>query len=118
YLFSGLAQIGPVAGTPNDIRLMLDVLVGSDDRDPFAITLPELRRSQTMPLRSLRVGVIEDVGAGSPALSISKTLQKAVRRLERVGAQITFVEMDLAQFAPAASLIAAVSFASRFCDAS
>ncbi len=118
YLFSGLAQIGPIAGTPNDIRLMLDVLTGSDDRDPFAMSLPELRRSLTRPLRSFRVGVIEDVGAGLPALTISKALHEAIRRLEHSGAQVTFIKMDFAQFVPAASLIAAVSLASRFCDSS
>ena len=71
--------VGPMARTPRDLALLLDVMAGPDDRDPLTLTAPP-HASYVAGLsaapRSARLGVLRDRGtfradtSGRTALSL------------------------------------------------
>ncbi|WP_437876141.1 amidase [Sorangium sp. So ce513] len=92
-------HVGPIARTVADAGLLLAVLSGADDRDPFrappapegALDAPELG-DDARPLRGVRIGVSATLGYIDPAGETRARFASAVALLERLGAEVDEVQ--------------------------
>jgi amidase len=89
--------LGPMARSVEDAALMLSVIAGADRRAPLSGTasgaafasLPEIE------LKGLRIGWNESVGGLPIEPEITAVLRQARAQLERLGAEVEDVEIDL-----------------------
>ena len=88
---SPFTALGPMARSVEDVALMLDVLVGWDASDPFAVPAPEAdyvgatRRGAD----SLSVGYSPDLGIFPMEDVVRDTVEEAVAELDAAGASVT-----------------------------
>jgi aspartyl-tRNA(Asn)/glutamyl-tRNA(Gln) amidotransferase subunit A len=89
-----LAHIGPMARTVRDAALMLGVLAGPDDRDPYA--LPTERKNYTDELeggvKGWRIAYSPDLGYARVDPEIAAAVAEAARRFEELGAHVDQVD--------------------------
>jgi aspartyl-tRNA(Asn)/glutamyl-tRNA(Gln) amidotransferase subunit A len=93
-----LDHIGPLTRTVPDAALLLDILAGSDARDPR--TRPSTTASRALAtledgVRGVRVGILRDDGSGQALASKAQleAWQRGIAALEAAGA--TLVEVDM-----------------------
>src|SRR5215469_13185521 len=83
-----LAHIGPIARTVEDAALMLNVLAGSDDRDPYA--LPPERKDFSegieQGVRGWRIAYSPTLGYAKADPEIAEATAEAARQFEALGA--------------------------------
>ena len=98
-LARSLDHPGPMARTPADAALMLEVLAGPDDADPATADVPlgnvaeELRRD----LEGVVVGRCADLELVPLAPDVAEVFARAVRTLEAGGARIVDVALPEAE---------------------
>ncbi|MEW2916565.1 amidase [Ruegeria sp. ANG10] len=61
-----LSTLGPMARSPEDLGLLLDVISGPDARQPFGETTPKVSPVQAADMRGLRIGWLDDWGGAYP----------------------------------------------------
>jgi amidase len=80
-----------MARTVEDLRLLLRVIAGPDDGDPFAAPVAPLRAES--PVLGVRIGLLEtDSASADPATR--EAVASAVRALERAGAVVEPLTID------------------------
>ncbi|MET9339860.1 amidase [Nonomuraea sp. NPDC003804] len=89
-----LAVSGPMARTVEDLELMLSVMSGFDPRSPYAITEPYTPDPETS-VRGLRVAFSPDLGGLPVDPETAAVTEAAVRVLDRLGAVVERVDLDL-----------------------
>jgi amidase len=87
-----MATEGPLAREVADLRLSVDVMSGTDPRDPFAPPVGPLREP---PARPLRVGLLRDPGVVAPAPAVDAALTTAAGFLTDAGYAVEEVELPL-----------------------
>jgi aspartyl-tRNA(Asn)/glutamyl-tRNA(Gln) amidotransferase subunit A len=96
-LFANNSYIGPMTRTLDDLRLMQSVMAGATPEDPWSKALP----AYASPRRDRpRVGVALKVGNPAVEPDIAAAFERAVAALDRTGAEISEVEIDLAPWEP------------------
>ncbi|HEU5199319.1 MAG TPA: amidase [Ktedonobacterales bacterium] len=98
-----LDHAGPLARTVEDCAQMLDVLAGSDPRDPASLPDPAVRptyaealqqlSAEDAPLAGLRLGVPENDYFTVANPEIGAAVQAALETLEELGAQVESVRL-------------------------
>ncbi|HUB43854.1 MAG TPA: amidase [Acetobacteraceae bacterium] len=88
--FANYSFIGPMARSVGDAALLLSVMAGRDDGDPFslgaaAVAMPEPRAVESAA-RGLRIGWIEDFGRYRTDAEVAALTRAAVTVLEGEGA--------------------------------
>jgi aspartyl-tRNA(Asn)/glutamyl-tRNA(Gln) amidotransferase subunit A len=83
-------HVGPIARTVTDVALLLTVLVGPDDRDPFRLprTYEDYRDQLELPLEGLRLGVSRTLGYADVDPEIAADFERAIRIFEGLGASV------------------------------
>ncbi|WP_437751755.1 amidase [Sorangium sp. So ce1389] len=90
-------HVGPIARTVADATLLLSVLSGPDDRDPFRAPPPRedaldaldaLDASDARPLRDVRIGVSATLGYIDTAGETRARFGAAVALLQQLGAEV------------------------------
>ncbi len=92
---SSLDQGGPMAGSAEDCALLLNTMVGFDERDSTSLDRPaeDYARDLEKPLAGLRVGLPKEFfGEGCDA-EVMAAVQAAIKEYEKLGA--TCVEVSL-----------------------
>jgi aspartyl-tRNA(Asn)/glutamyl-tRNA(Gln) amidotransferase subunit A len=98
-----VGHLGPIASSTLDLARSLDVICGLDDGDEQTALAPplapgELTRALARGVRGLRIGVEAGEWADtSPAIAAAG--REALRALEREGAVLVDVRLELARFA-------------------
>jgi len=90
-------QPGPLARTVKDIALMLDVLVGPDDRDPFALPRDESSSQSALDhsVQNFTIGYSPDLDLFPVESVVDRTVSDAVMKLQTVGATVSETEIEL-----------------------
>ena len=79
--------IGPMARYIEDLELVLQIVIGPDERDPYTVPMP-LRKSRDVDMTSLRVAVFMDDGVATPTPETIKAVADSADALRNVGAQV------------------------------
>ena len=116
---SSLDQIGPMARSIEDLRLLTSVLVGHDPKDatsnPLADKLAGRLMSPDKPRKSLdgiRIGLITETFGEGLDSGVATVIQKAIEVLRELGAVIEEVSLPLLDYALASYYIVATAEAS------
>ncbi len=92
--FGTVAHVGPMARTVEDLALFLSVIARPDARDWYH--LPDGARDWTLGLndgvQGLRLAVSADLGYANVDPEVTEAFEAAVEVLERLGAQIKWIE--------------------------
>ena len=89
-----LIHIGPLARRVRDAALMMSVLSGFDERDPFSVAAPkpDFLGACERRLKGLRVAYSPTLGYARPDPQVAQTVEAALGRLEAAGCHIDMVE--------------------------
>ncbi len=87
-IHQGKTQLGPMARYVDDLELLLRVISGPDDRDPYVYPVP-LGDPSAVSLRGLRMAWHSDNGLFEPDANTQATVVAAVKALSEAGAIAT-----------------------------
>ncbi len=101
---SSLDQAGPFARSAHDCALLLDVMIGFDDRDSTSAQRPPQHlaaatlaaregASAAQPLRGLRVGLPREFFPAALASDVADAVRASLREFERLGATLHDVSL-------------------------
>jgi aspartyl-tRNA(Asn)/glutamyl-tRNA(Gln) amidotransferase subunit A len=110
-----LDHVGPMARTVEDLGLVLGVIAGGCDADPYASTRPVPDYGRLAgSIRGLRVGVVEGWLAEGSTPGVDAVLSGALSRLEGLGCTVAPVPFGSAELAGiVAWVITVVEFAAH-----
>lgn len=88
--------VGPMARSVEDLAVMLDVLVGPDDRDPFSVPAPgdDYRGAVDRRTDSLSVAHSPDLSMFTIEPAVTDAVDGAVDAVAEAGADVRRVEID------------------------
>lgn len=94
-LASSIDQAGPMAKSAEDLALLLNVMVGFDERDSTSLQREKENYSQDLekPLSGLRIGLPKEFFTESVSSDVSSAVEVALAEYRKLGA--TFVEISL-----------------------
>ncbi len=92
---SSLDQGGPMARSAEDLALMLNVMVGFDERDSTSLQRDKEDYAQTLdqPLKGLKVGLPKEYFAEGLSADVGRAVQAAIDEYRKLGAEM--VEISL-----------------------
>jgi aspartyl-tRNA(Asn)/glutamyl-tRNA(Gln) amidotransferase subunit A len=97
--FGSIMHLGPMARTVADTALMMSVMVGPHPSDPLSYaalgSADVLDTTAAAGVRGKRIAWLPKVGNPSVDPDVAVATQEAVRDLERSGAEIDEIEVDL-----------------------
>jgi aspartyl-tRNA(Asn)/glutamyl-tRNA(Gln) amidotransferase subunit A len=111
---SSLDQIGPLAKQVRDAALVLRVISGHDPRDSTSVPepVPDYAGELDRPIRGLKIGLPKEYMVGGLDSEVNEAVQKAVRQLESLGADLVEVSLPHTEYAIATYYIVATAEAS------
>ncbi len=94
---SSLDQAGPMAANAEDCALLLNAMVGVDERDATSVerSAEDFTAQLAQPLRGLRIGVPKEFFGPGLASDVAAAVQAALKEFEKQGAIL--VEISLPQ---------------------
>lgn len=92
---SSLDQAGPMARSAEDLALMLNVMVGFDERDSTSLQREseDYLRDLEKPLTGLRIGLPKEYFDQGLSSDISDAVEKAIDQYQKLGAKIVEVSL-------------------------
>ncbi|BEV18008.1 Asp-tRNA(Asn)/Glu-tRNA(Gln) amidotransferase subunit GatA [Herbaspirillum sp. DW155] len=92
---SSLDQGGPIARTAEDCGLLLNTMIGFDERDSTSLQRPkeDFTRSLNQSLQGLRIGVPKEFFGAGLAADVEAAVRGALAEFEKLGA--TLVDISL-----------------------
>ncbi len=92
---SSLDQGGPMAKSAEDLALLLNTMVGFDERDSTSLQRAEENYTQDLekPVNGLRIGLPKEFFAEGMSSDVSNVIEAALAEYRKLGA--TFVEVSL-----------------------
>lgn len=111
---SSLDQVGPLARTVTDSARALEVIAGHDPCDATCLpgAAPDLTGHLHEGVDGMRIGVIREFQAEGTHDANRARVDEAIRRLEKLGAEVVEVSLPHASYAVAAYYLVAPSEAS------
>ncbi|MEU9096424.1 amidase [Streptomyces sp. NPDC048361] len=101
--FGALSHVGPIARDAADAALLLDVISGTDDRDPTALEPPAhsyaaaLAEDAAAGVKGLRIGYSPSFGGQVAVVpAVAAAVRAAVTRLAGLGAYVEEADPDFA----------------------
>jgi amidase len=85
--FALIGVVGPMARTATDLKVLFEVMQGSDDGDPSAAPVP-VRWPEEDALKRLRIGYFEDDGRTPVTAETRAAVRTAAEALQRAGFQV------------------------------
>ena len=84
-----LSTLGPMARSPEDLGVLLDVMSGPDPRHPAAVASPAVSPVKPADVKGLRIGWLDDWGGAFPFEGgIREICQDALSVFAQLGAQV------------------------------
>ncbi|HRO56729.1 MULTISPECIES: Asp-tRNA(Asn)/Glu-tRNA(Gln) amidotransferase subunit GatA [Nitrosomonas] len=92
---SSLDQGGPMAKSAEDLALLLNTMIGFDERDSTSLQRAEENYTQDLekPVNGLRIGLPKEFFAEGMSSDVSNVIEAALAEYRKLGA--TFVEVSL-----------------------
>jgi Asp-tRNA(Asn)/Glu-tRNA(Gln) amidotransferase A subunit family amidase len=85
--FALIGVVGPMARTVDDLKLLFEVMQGTDDGDSCAAPVP-VRWPNTEEVKRLRIGYFEDDGRTPVTAEIRNAVRTAAEALRRAGFEV------------------------------
>lgn len=94
-----LSHVGPLARTVRDAALLLSVISGQDDRDPFSVAgpVPDYLGACEQPVRGMRIAWSRTLGYAQPDAEVADIAERAARRFVEMGCEVVEVDQVLAR---------------------
>ncbi len=89
-LTSSLDQIGPLAKTVEDAKIIFSAIAGSDAKDATTAEIPEMSEVE---LSSLTIGIPEEYFAKGLDPEVEKTVKHAIKKIKSEGAGIKEISL-------------------------
>jgi len=109
---SSLDQVGPLARSVDDARLLLSVIAGPDPRDATCSATPPAAADVPDSLAGLRIGLPRECFGEGIDPEVRAAVDRAVARMEEAGAALEEVSLPLVKYGIAVYYIVAPSEAS------
>ncbi len=102
---SSVVHLGPLGASSYDLALFLEAVSGRDEGDPASIGQPRVGLGEFVDAigrgaRGLRIGIIDDEWSAA-STDIARAGKEALRGLEKDGAELVSVGLELAKHATA-----------------
>jgi aspartyl-tRNA(Asn)/glutamyl-tRNA(Gln) amidotransferase subunit A len=107
---SSLDQIGPIARTVEDCRLVFGAIKGKDFLDSTSVE--SNLESETLNLKTLRIGVPKEYFIDGMDKEVEKTIKAAIKKYENLGVKIEEISLPHTEYALACYYIIAMAEAS------
>jgi aspartyl-tRNA(Asn)/glutamyl-tRNA(Gln) amidotransferase subunit A len=109
---SSLDQIGPMAKTVEDCKIVFDVISGKDEMDSTSVE-PKLKvQSEKLKVNELRIGVPKEYFIEGMEKEVERVIKKVIKKYEELGAKIEEISLPHTEYALACYYIIALSEAS------
>jgi aspartyl-tRNA(Asn)/glutamyl-tRNA(Gln) amidotransferase subunit A len=111
---SSLDQGGPIAGSAEDLALLLDVMVGFDSRDSTSLERPAeaFTRLLDEPLSGLRIGLPKEYFGDGMSTDVRNSVEAALDEYRKLGATTIDIELPASDLSVAAYYVIAPAEAS------
>lgn len=98
---SSLDQIGPFSKDVTDCALMLNSISGYDAKDSTSVNIevPDFSQALVNDIKGKKIGLIKELTQAGISLPVKEALQKAVKKLESLGAIIEEVSLPTFEYA-------------------
>jgi aspartyl-tRNA(Asn)/glutamyl-tRNA(Gln) amidotransferase subunit A len=92
---SSLDQAGPMAKSAEDLALMLNLMVGFDERDSTSLDRPveDYTRDLSQPLKGLKIGLPKEYFAEGLSNEVAKAIDESLAVYRKLGAQTVEVSL-------------------------
>ncbi len=101
---SSLDQAGPMAKSAEDCALMMNVMVGFDERDSTSINRPKedytrglANMQAAQPLKGLRIGLPKEYFADGLDANVGAVVQAAINEYKKLGAETVEISLPNSQ---------------------
>ena len=111
---SSLDQIGPITKDVKDSAILLNLLVGHDEKDTTSLDMPKVDYVAELKndVKGLKIGVPKEFFGEGINEEVKSNLEKAIEKYKELGAEVEEFSLDIAEYALAAYYIIACAEAS------
>ncbi len=111
---SSLDQIGPITKDVRDSAILLNIIAGHDKKDTTSVELEKKDYTKCLKndVKGLKIGVPKEFYAEGINEEVKETLNKAIERYKKLGAEIEEFSLDIAKYSLASYYIIACAEAS------
>lgn len=111
---SSLDQIGPITKDVKDSAMLLNLIVGHDEKDTTSIDAPKVDYVAALKndVKGLKIGVPKEFFGEGINSEVKASLEKAIEKYKELGAEVEEFSLDIAEYALAAYYIIACAEAS------
>ena len=111
---SSLDQIGPITKDVKDSAILLNLLVGHDEKDTTSLDMPKQDYVSSLKndVKGLKIGVPKEFFAEGLNEEVRQSLEKAIEKYKELGAEVEEFSLDIAKYSLAAYYIIACAEAS------
>lgn len=111
---SSLDQIGPITKDVKDSAILLNLLVGHDEKDTTSLDMPKVDYVECLKndVKGLKIGVPKEFFAEGLNEEVRASLEKAIEKYKELGAEVEEFSLDIAKYSLAAYYIIACAEAS------
>ena len=111
---SSLDQIGPITKDVKDSAILLNLIVGHDEKDTTSLDMPKVNYVSCLKndVKGLKIGVPKEFFADGLNSEVKESLKKAIEKFKDLGAEVEEFSLDVAKYSLATYYIIACAEAS------
>ena len=111
---SSLDQIGPITKDVKDSAILLNLIVGHDEKDTTSLDMPKVNYVSCLKndVKGLKIGVPKEFFADGLNSEVKESLKKAIENFKDLGAEVEEFSLDVAKYSLATYYIIACAEAS------
>ena len=101
---SSLDQIGPITKDVKDSAILLNLLVGHDEKDTTSLDMPKVDYVECLKndVKGLKIGIPKEFFAEGLNDEVRASLEKAIEKYKELGAEVEEFSLDIAKYSLAA----------------
>ena len=111
---SSLDQVGPITKDVTDAAMLLNIIAGKDSMDTTSVERPKVDYTKALKndVKGLKIAVPKEFFGEGINEEVKKNLEKAIETYKELGAEVSEVSLDIAEYALASYYIIACAEAS------
>ena len=111
---SSLDQVGPITKDVTDAAMLLNIIAGKDNMDSTSVERPKVDYTKALKndVKGLKIAVPKEFFGKGCNAEVKENLEKAIETYKELGAEVSEVSLDIAEYALASYYIIACAEAS------
>ena len=111
---SSLDQVGPITKDVTDSAILLNIIAGKDNMDSTSVERPKVDYTKSLKndVKGLKIAVPKEFFGEGINAEVKENLERAIKTYKELGAEVTEVSLDIAEYALASYYIIACAEAS------